>query len=161
MPESTPLFWHSIGVRSFDRRRVPGTNTGRFFDPLAGRHLDGPAICRGSPVLSWEGKPIDTGSNDAKTNGFARIAVRHFAGDIAALGTRLHRRTGQIYVQVFEPADRGTEITAALAEVAVQFFEKGVDYARLTTPGILDIGPDGLGWYQRQANSSFSYDRWT
>ena len=120
-----------------------------------------PSIFSGDPFLSWDGKSFDTGSNDAKTNGFARLAVRHFAGDIAALGTRLHRRTGQIYVQVFEPADKGTEITAALAEYAVEFLEKGVDYARITTPGILDIGPDGLGWYQRQANASFSYDRWT
>ena len=84
-----------------------------------------PSIFSGDPLLSWDGKSFDTGSNDAKTNGFARLAVRHFAGDIAALGTRLHRRTGQIYVQVFEPADKGTEITAALAEYAVEFLEKG------------------------------------
>ena len=111
--------------------------------------------------LTWDGLLFDIDSDDAKTYGFARLAVRHFDGNIAALGTRLFRRTGQIYVQVFEPADKGTEITAALAEYAVEFLEKGVDYARITTPGILDIGPDGLGWYQRQANASFSYDRWT
>ena len=158
-----PLFGHLIGVKSFDLdRRVREKHSGRFSDPLGGRHLGPPSPFSGDlPFERGMGNLFDTGSNDAKTYGFARLAVRHFAGDIAALGTRLHRRTGQIYVQVFEPADKGTEITAALAEYAVEFLEKGVDYARITTPGILDIGPDGLGWYQRQANASFSYDRWT
>ena len=111
--------------------------------------------------LTWDGLPFDIDSNNAKTYGFARLAVRHFDGNLAALGTRLFRRNGQIYVQVFEPADRGTKLTATLADHAVAFLERGIDYARLTTPGILDVGPDGLGWYQRQANASFSYDRWT
>ena len=90
---------------------------------------------------------------------FARFTIRQLAGDAVALGNQFFRRTGIATVQCFSASAKGGHQALAVADHAVLYFEGVSDHARFTSPGIVTIGPDELGWFQVQAQAAFSYDR--
>lgn len=95
---------------------------------------------------------------------FGRVVVRHFDGNIAALGTTLTRLYGALYVQCFAPEGTGTseldEIADALVKALVAASPGDLQGIRLSKPTVLELGvdPSDRQYHQVNVQVAFSYD---
>ena len=112
------------------------------------------------------GKPIlyeDRGGTPPKEGtAWARVTIRHNRGDQETLsnpfGSRLFRRDGLVFVQIFTPVGNGLEQADALAKIALDAYEgkssqNGVWFRNVR---YREVGPDG-NWYQVNVIAEFEY----
>lgn len=94
---------------------------------------------------------------------WARVTVRHQAGEQATLsdgiGRRRFRHTGTVFVQIFTPFDDGMVESDELATIAKDAFEGEVTPGRVIfrRVRINEIGQDGQ-WFQTNVLAEFEYD---
>jgi len=96
---------------------------------------------------------------------FGRAIVRHNFGERASLGSagsnsKVNRRYGDLYVQIFIPQGDGQYQARTLAD-AVSFALEDADASigvRLRDTQINELGADGTYW-QINVVTSYSYDR--
>jgi len=96
---------------------------------------------------------------------FGRASIRHTFGERASLGSagsmsKINRRFGDAYIQIFVPQGSGQNQARDLAD-AVSFALEDADYTigvRLRDTQINELGADGTYW-QINVVTSFSYDR--
>lgn len=112
----------------------------------------------GYPLLfeDMKGDPPKTGGP------WARLRIAHNRGDQEALanpiGTRLWKRDGLLFVQVFTPIGEGLSRADALAKIAMDAYEGksspgGVWFRKVR---YREIGPDG-NWFQVHVIAEFEY----
>jgi len=96
---------------------------------------------------------------------FGRAVVRHTFGERASLGSagsgsKVNRRYGDAYVQIFIPQGKGTTAIRDLAETMANALEDA-DHTlgvRIRDTQINELGSDGVYW-QINVVTSFTYDR--
>lgn len=96
---------------------------------------------------------------------FGRASVRHTFGERASLGSagsmsKVNRRFGDAYVQIFVPQGSGQHQARAIAD-AMAFALEDADHTiglRLRDTQINELGADGTYW-QINVVTGFSYDR--
>lgn len=115
---------------------------------------------------AWEGQtsaPLEYDNIDSQrpesVTTFGRATVRFRDGDIAALGTGMHRITGFIFVQVFVPHGDGKSGAYAIAQALVDALRVPgqVNNIWFRRPGAEDIGSDGT-YYQVNVKAEFTFD---
>jgi hypothetical protein len=95
---------------------------------------------------------------------FGRVVVRHFDGNIAALGTTFNRLYGALYVQLFTPEGAGTaeldEIADALVKALVAATPGELQGIRLSKVTVLELGvdPSDRQYHQVNVQAAFQYD---
>ena len=124
-------------------------------------------------VAGWSGQtaPVtyDNETFDSQSlSSFVRVAVRFFDSDIGALGgpgvsgQRKYTRVGAVFVQCFCREGIGTRTADLLAEAAANIFEgKSFLSSQIRISGrvpVIEIGPDGEGFYQINVEANFEYD---
>lgn len=89
-----------------------------------------------------------------------RVTIQHFGGALAALGGKRHRRTGRMYVQVFEPKGEGMSDLDTIANAMVEAFEDAgaVGNVWFRNVGAKQVGTDGV-YRQMNVEVDFTWDR--
>ena len=115
------------------------------------------------------GAPLYYDNSDAERPAvpslFGRAIVRHSFGERASLGSagsmsKVNRRYGDVYVQIFVPQGSGQHQARAIAD-AMSFALEDADHTigvRLRDTQINELGADGTYW-QINVVTSYSYDR--
>jgi len=98
---------------------------------------------------------------------FGRVVVRHFQGEIAALGNTRHRAFGILFVQLFTPEGAGTgdldAISDALIKALVSAAPGDLQGIRLRNISSTELGidPSDRQYHQVNVSAEFSYDTFT
>lgn len=121
-----------------------------------------PAITGGSPpAVVDEATEQDMKPHPRVTSApWARVTVRHSTGRAAALGNDLHRRTGNVFVEVRVPFSDGSAYTLCqrLAAVAQKAYEKRADAGvSFTSSALQERGREGT-WYRIDVQAAFRWD---
>ena len=95
---------------------------------------------------------------------FGRIVVRHFEGELAALGTTMHRAFGILFVQLFTPSGTGTAELDEIADALVKGLSNASagDLQGIRLRGIasteLGVDPTDRLYHQVNVTAAFDYD---
>ena len=96
---------------------------------------------------------------------FGRAVLRHNFGERASLGSagsgsKVNRRYGDLYIQIFVPQGDGQYTARTLADAMALAFEDADNSIglRLQDTSINELGADGTYW-QINVVTSFTYDR--
>ena len=90
---------------------------------------------------------------------FGRMTIKPSRGRQVAVGGRMHRRTGVIFIQLFVEQGTGQNTIGALEEKATRIFtDHAIPDIRLYDVGANRIGHDGRGYYQSNVTANFDYD---
>jgi hypothetical protein len=100
-------------------------------------------------------------SDDSEVQGEAVLVMQvlHSTGQIAALGTLLHRQFGFMVGALYVESGRGRVRTVGkLGDAVLKFFQT-VNVAGVTfsNPRLNEVGPDGR-WWQINIATDFQYD---
>lgn len=94
---------------------------------------------------------------------WVRLTVKHADGYQATAGdpgNNRHRRTGTIFVQVFQPQNKAAQDALIKADIAASLFiGKDLLGIHFSDTSIREIGNDGQGFYQINVTSQFRYDQ--
>ena len=120
-------------------------------------------------VAAANGAPLYYDNQDAERPDvpsiFGRTVVRHTFGERASLGSagsgsKVNRRYGDLYIQMFVPQGDGQEKLRALAD-SMAFALEDASFTigvRLGDTQINELGTDGVYW-QINVVTGFNYDR--
>jgi hypothetical protein len=95
---------------------------------------------------------------------FGRMVVRHFDGEIAALGSSRHRAFGILFVQLFTPSGAGTAGLDVIADALVKALTSAspgdLQGVRLRSIGATELGidPSDRLYHQVNVSAQFDYD---
>lgn len=95
---------------------------------------------------------------------FGRVVVRHFDGEIAALGSSRHRAFGILFVQLFTPSGAGTTVLDVIADALVKTLTAAspgtLQGIRLRGIGATELGidPSDRLYHQVNVSAAFDYD---
>lgn len=106
--------------------------------------------------IAWDNVGF-TIPQDAST--WIRFSIQNVDSNFASIGpSKIARRTGIVFIQVFSPKDSTTEESEFIVDEVVTIFENNLlSEVNFRSPSVKEIGVNS-GWYQINISVPFFYD---